>query len=31
MFVGNARSMNDDDFEDDNTLNIITIVLVFVY
>jgi len=31
MFVANARSMNDDDFEDDNTLNIITIVLVFVY
>lgn len=31
MFVANARSMNDDDFEDDNTLNIITIVVLFVY
>jgi len=31
MFVANARSMNDDDFEDDNTLNIIISVLLFVY
>ena len=23
MFVANARSMNDDDFDDDNKLNII--------
>lgn len=28
MFVANARSMNDDDFDDNNKLNIISISII---